>query len=402
LLNLYGECFLIKRFVLVKFVAKLICTMKIALVTNNYKPYSGGVVSSIDAFSQHLAAMGHQIFIITLDFEGLGNTIDGNISIIRIFSPVRFVYKTNPVAIPWLPSRAILQVLTEIKPDIVHSQHPFLLGASALKAGHKLGLPVVFTYHSQYEKFAHLVPLPQKITSEIILKLTGDYCDEVDGIVAPSTFIRDDLEGRGCKTLIKVIPSGILPIYLQKKLKYRKSKKHFELLVVSRFSKEKNLPFLLEMFAGLDDRFKLTIVGYGPERQDLMHMAYDTLNLPQDRVKFIIRPAKYRIAQLYKNLDLFVFASTAETQGLVLAEAMAGGMPVVSLAGPGQNDLVENNKNGFLVHNQVEMIVKILLLANDTKLHRALQRGAFESGNNYDSKLLSNRLLEFYQQVVAK
>lgn len=375
--------------------------MKIAIVTNNYKPYSGGVVSSIDSFATNLAAEGHKVFIITLDFTGLGNSYNGNISVIRIFSPIRFVYKTNHIAIPWLPSRAILQILQDINPDVIHSQHPFLLGSSALKAARALDVPVVFTYHSQYEKFAHHVPLPDKITKGVIRTMTSAYCDDVDGIIAPSGSVADLIKNGGCATNVKVIPSGILPIYLKSKFKCKKENSYFNLLTVSRFAKEKEIPFLLKMFAQLDDRFKLTLVGYGAQYQYLRSLAYDDLKFTEERVKFVVRPAKTKIVQLYKQSDAFVFASRAETQGLVLAESMATGTPVVARYGPGQDDLVVDGSNGFLVNSIDEMVDRVQLLASDRELHLKMQRAAFKAGSCYDSLALSRKLVEFYEQVIG-
>lgn len=376
--------------------------MKIAVVTNNYKPYSGGVVSSIDTFAQHLAILGHQVYIITLDFEGLGSTYGEQISIIRLCSPVRFNYRTFPIAIPWLPQRTLWQTLQEINPQIVHSQHPFLLGVAALKASRKLGIPILFTHHSQYEQFAHLIPFPQLLAAGIIRKQTLAYCQAVDGVVAPSNFIQQLLRQQGCKTPVRVIPSGILPIYLSSTQIRKPIRQKFQLLTVSRFAKEKNIPFLLEMFAMLPDPFHLNVVGYGPEEAALRHYAYTVLQIPKERLTFIERPTKPALQKFYQTADLFVFASTAETQGLVLAEAMASGTPVIALAGPGQDELVINGKNGFLINSQAEMALNIQKIFNDPNLHWQLQKGAFASGKNYAPARLTQELVNFYQDAIGK
>ncbi|NCX96888.1 MAG: hypothetical protein EBX41_10895, partial [Chitinophagia bacterium] len=188
--------------------------MKIALVTNNYKPYSGGVVSAIDVLAQSLVQVGHQVFIVTLDFEGHGNSCDGLVSIIRIFCPIRFKYKTNHIAIPWFPDQAILQILSQIKPDIIHTHHPFLLGKSALKAGQRLKIPVVFTYHSQYEKFSHWVPLPEIFSANLIRNAAFKYCQKVSGIIAPSSFIYNQLTSCNLQRPVSVIPSAVSQLFL--------------------------------------------------------------------------------------------------------------------------------------------------------------------------------------------
>lgn len=395
--------------------------MKVALVTNNYKPYSGGVVSAIDVLAQNLVLLGHQVYIITLDFEHLGHTYEHNIAIMRITCPVRFKYKTNHIAIPWLPNQAVLDLISAIKPDIIHAHHPFLLGIAAAKAGQKLDIPVVFTHHSQYEKFAHLVPLPQVVSINLIKTRLANYCKLVQGIVAPSQFIAQELAKYATHVPIRVIPSGILPLFLNSNLFIKPIKPVFELLTVSRFAREKNLYFLLDMFhelvnnsgphgffrarrgittSGSGLSYRLALVGYGPELPKLKYYAYQQLNLSKQQVFFVEKPAKIELKQFYTQADLFVFASQAETQGLVLAEAMASGTPVVALAGPGQNELVINGQNGFLVQDRAQMVQAIKLIASKPKLHQAMQKHAFKTGRLFEPKRLCTQLVDFYQDLI--
>lgn len=382
--------------------------MKIALVTNNYKPYCGGVVSAIDVLAQSLIDQGHQVVIITLDFEGLGDGFEGQVKVVRICSPIRFIYKTNYIAIPWLPNQALMQVISQIKPDIIHAHHPFLLGVAAANAGNKLNIPVVFTYHSQYEKFAHLVPLPQFISTCFVKHRILAYCKKIAGIVAPSASIAQDLINTGCKTKLRVIPSSIMPLYLDTKFKLKLKHDVFELLIVSRFAKEKNISFILDMFkqlvtaSDLKINFRLTLVGYGPELANLKKQAYQSLGLSLDQVRFVERPSKAELKQYYELADLFVFASQAETQGLVLAEAMACGTPVVALHGAGQNDLVVNGQTGFLVATSLQMQFAIRQIASDHKLHQAMQHAAYKSGQQYHPRYLTASLVDFYTEIINR
>ena len=371
--------------------------MKIAIVTNNYRPYAGGVVSSIDNFAKYQIRLGHQVKIITLDFDGSGNEESEGLSIIRLPSPIRFNYRTLPIAIPWLPQRALLQALQAMRPDIIHSQHPFLLGVAALKIGRQLKIPVIFTYHSKYERFAHWVPLPQGWAESFIRQSAISYCNAVDGIVAPSRAIQEYLQSNGCTRMVQVIPSGILPLYLESPRQLKVKQDQFQLLTVSRFAKEKNIPFLLRVFSHLSHDFCLTLVGYGPELPALRDLAYNVLGLDSKQVRFVERPSKLDLLNLYQAADLFIFASTAETQGLVLAEAMACGTPVVALNGPGQSDLIVNGENGFLVNSEKEMAEIIQLIANSIELHLHLQTGAYQASQSYHPAKLTQSLIQFYQ-----
>src|SRR3990170_8888772 len=131
--------------------------LSIAIITNNFTPYSGGVVSSILSFSNQLRLQGHHVIIITLDF--LGNQNIDEPYVVRLSCPIKFMKNGKPISIAWKATSQILQILKEQKIDIIHVQHPFLLGVAGLKAGKKLSIPVIFTYHTLYEHYVHHIPL---------------------------------------------------------------------------------------------------------------------------------------------------------------------------------------------------------------------------------------------------
>lgn len=374
-------------------------TLKIAIVTNNYKPYSGGLVSSIDSFVSQLRLLGHKVFIITLDFTGEDQKQD---DLFCVTCPIRFNYKKNPIAIPWRSNQQIYELLKKLSPDIVHSQHPFLLGVSALYACKKLNIPIVFTYHSQYERYSHYLPFPMFISNTVIRKMVISYCNKVNAIVSPSESTHKYLMQENVKKPVAVIPSGILPIYLSDKFQLRTKNENFHLLTVSRFVQEKNIEFLLDVFSKLDqNRFKFTLIGYGERYEFLKNYAYSTLNLSKERLKFIERPEKEVILSHYQSCDAFIFSSTSETQGLVLAEAMSGGTPVIAVDAPGSCDIVQNGINGFLINSMQEMIQKIELLSTNQTLHQNLQINARQKGISYNNYEMTKKLVNLYNQIVA-
>src|SRR5579872_5996916 len=167
-------------------------TLRIAMVTNNYTPYSGGVVNSINSHVQALQDLGHEILIITLDFLGSQHRDPPYVK--RVPCPIKFIYKNNHMAVPWRADHHVLELLQEFKPSIIHSHHPALLGMSACHVARLLSIPVVFTYHTLYEDYAHYAPLPERMTRPVIKKVVHDYCCSVDGIIAPSEPIRQMLE----------------------------------------------------------------------------------------------------------------------------------------------------------------------------------------------------------------
>ncbi len=373
--------------------------MRIVMVSNNYTPYSGGVVNSINAIIPVLQAAGHEVTLITLQF--LDDHSDDPPWVIRVPCCIRFKYRQNHMAIPWRSDYYVEQEIAKLAPDIVHSHHPFLLGNSARKVAKKMGILIVFTYHTVYEKYAHYVPLPAWLSMPIIKKLVRNYCVRVDGIIAPSRAIYEYMQGFGIQKPCVIIPSGILPIFIGPDPWVGKKKvadEPFTLLTVGRFVPEKNMPVLLDLFSQLDQsHFTFTLVGYGSEFERIRSYAYTILKLSPDRVRFIYKPEKTVLAREYRAADLFLFSSTTDTQGLVLAEAMAAGTPVLAVDGPGQRDIVRDGFNGFLVSSFDQMRNKIELLAGNQVLHAQLCAHAHETAREYYPKQMAAKLCEFYK-----
>lgn len=375
--------------------------MRIALVTNNYTPYSGGVVSSINAYAQQLIARGHTLLIITLDF--LGDAHHDAPYVKRVASITHFIYKKNPMAVPWRPDATVLSYLQEFQPDVVHVHHPFLLGQSALYAARTLGVPLVFTYHTLYEHYSHYIPFYQPWVKAIVIHKTMQFCGLVDHIIAPSNAVRDYLLGQGITTPITVLPSPVQPEFFCTDAHMPKqSHKPFRLLVVSRLVQEKNITAALDVVAQLaPGSFELTIVGYGEQEQALRDYAYTTLHLSDRQVRFVIRPPHQELIRLYQESDLFLFTSVTDTQGLVLAESMAGGTPVVALDGPGQRDIVQNGVNGFIEPSLETMISHIQALANDMHMYKKLRGGAYATAQKYRPETVAESLLAIYAQIMG-
>ncbi|MGE0009856.1 MAG: glycosyltransferase [Candidatus Babeliales bacterium] len=378
--------------------------LSIVFITNNWIPFSAGVVSSITAFRQELMRQGHHVTVVTLDFKrSLHEPEDG---VIRVYCPIKFSYKGIPLAVPLRADKQVRDIINKLQPDIIHSHHPFLLGISALKAAKTEKIPCIFTYHSLYEKYTHYIPMPQQLLKKLVRFRVKKYCKQVDGIMLPGKetkrlLIRDDIT-----TPHIVLPSPLQEVYMRKRVQsvqriHRAATQPFRLMTCSRFVKEKNIPFLLECFARLDQtKFSFTLAGFGNELEALQTCAYQTFKLSPTTVKFAIKLPLEDLCALYAAHDLFIFSSLAETQGLVLAEAMVNGLPVVALNGPGQEDIIIHGENGFLVHNQKEMQQAIEHLAGDGDLHYRLRCNALETAKRYTPGFLTEQLVDFYRRFL--
>ncbi len=375
--------------------------LNILFITNNYTPYSGGLVSSIQASVDELRLQGHNPSIATLDF--LGDRHKDPVGVYRLPCPIRFIYKSNHMALPWRATHHLTKLMQDLSPDIVHVHHPFLLGVAGLASARSLNIPVVFTYHTMYEKYAHYVPLVRELAAPFIQHKVLKFCKRVDGIIAPSIGVQDFLRQAQVQVPIASIPSGLRSQFLkcERNFDVQRSEGPFRLLYVGRLTKEKNIPFLLDLFAQLPrEKFSLTLVGYGVQAGQYEQYAFEKLRLDKRYVRFMEKPEN--VAKFYAQSDLFVFPSQTDTQGIVLAESLSQGLPIAALDGCGQRDAIIEGQNGCIVPNQAAMISVIERIAADPVLHRALCAGARESATRYAPREVVDRLVNFYRKIMEK
>jgi 1,2-diacylglycerol 3-alpha-glucosyltransferase len=373
--------------------------LRIALITNNYTPYSGGVVSSINAQVAALQEDGHLVRVITLDFLGVQHTDPDYVE--RIYTPIKFKHQQNHYAIPWFMVTQLSRVIKGMDADIIHIHHPFLLGVKALEVGQALGIPTIFTYHTLYVEYAHYVPLPATAAKALINRLVRRFCGAVDGIIVPSPSIKNYLRDQGIDTRLQCIPSPLQSCFqdIPFSAQQRSAAGAVKLLSVIRFTKEKNVPFLLDVCSLLDERYKLTLVGYGVEYENLRSYAYDQLQIPEQQLQFVLKPPREQLINYYRDADLFLFPSKTDTQGLVLLEAMACSTPVIAIKGPGQNDIICHKRNGLLVETVQEMAKGIKFLTGHSESFAIMQRDAWQTAQNYLPDQYRERLLAMYRQV---
>lgn len=370
--------------------------MRIFFITNNYIPYSGGVVQSINAIVDELRKQGHEVYIITLSFLSIHDDLN---YVIRIPCPIKFRYKNNYMAIPWRPGKAIDALITRYNPHIIHIHHPFLLGICALKAAKKHHIPCIFTYHTLYHKYAHYVPFIGKYLKSVIENKVKKFCNQVNTIIAPSTAIKHYLQLQDVKTAIAVIPSPLRTRFFAnaKKKVEAHSSSFFKLLLVTRFVPEKNIPFIFEVMQLLPDNFHLTLVGYGYDYKKMQKLAFEKLQLSSDCIQFIHKPDEKQLLALYRIADLFIFPSQTDTQGIVLAESMSQGLPVVALDGPGQRDIIINGINGFIVSDAQEMAHIIKKCAYNPLKLKEYATAAQKTAQNYKAAYLMTKIMDVYR-----
>jgi len=379
--------------------------MKIAMFTNTYLPHVGGVARSVQTLEEACRARGHEVRVIAPEFEGAAPSPH----VLRVPAIQNFNGSDFCVRLP-MPN-LVRDFMEDFKPDIIHSHHPFLLGDAALREGWKMKVPVVFTHHTLYERYTHYVPLDSDALKRMAIQLATDYCNLCDTVIAPSESIATLLLGRGVGTPVRTIPTGIdtgtfaggVGSGFRKRANIRK-----ETVVighVGRLAAEKNLHFLADAVVPVlherQDAIFL-LVGDGDAREALLaRFAEEGL---EDRIHAPGKLMGQDLMNAYAAMDCFVFASQTETQGIVLAEAMATGNPVVALDGPGVREIVRDGENGCLLPADAgaqEFSRALLQLLSRPEKRRGMAAAARLSAQEYDTAHCTDRMIECYSELIA-
>ena len=380
--------------------------MHIAYFTNTYLPVVSGVVRSVQSFREALSALGNNVFVFAQedDYE------DTEPFIFRYPSLKLPLPGDIPTALPVSPF--VDQLLPKLKLDVIHTHHPFLLGQTAAGKARDLNLPLVFTFHTQYHEYTHYVPFPQEQVQEFIknrvMNYLREYMRKCQHIVIPSESMRSIVvNDYGLVDRFTVIPTGldITPFKEADGAALRAGwgwSNEQVIISVGRLAEEKNWTTLLQACAKAQKEqpnIRLVLVGDGPQAQALRQLAGE-LGIAE-RVLFVGRVPFEEIPAYLKAADLFAFASVTETQGLATLEAMAAGLPVVAVAGPGTLDIVEDEAQGFLVQNDPENLAKgILRLIGSPELMSTFQSNALKKSRAYDNKRLARKMLKVYEQAI--
>lgn len=378
--------------------------MKILMFTNTYCPIVGGVSESVQRLKASLQEAGHLVRVVAPKLDGQPTSESDVIRVAAVqhFNGSDFSF---PVPIPGQLSEAI----EDFEPDLVHSHHPFLLGDTAVRTAETYGLPLVFTHHTLYEHYTHYVPGDSSRMQRFAITLSTEYTKLCDAVIAPSESIRDLLLRRGANARIGVVPSGVNTRHfasgsgtaLREGLGI--NAQAYVVGHVGRLAREKNLPFLAEAVSGYlqhDRSAHYLVVGDGNAREAMQAIA-ERFGVAE-RMHFTGRLQGQALADAYHAMDVFVFASHSETQGMVLVEAMAAGLPVVAVAAPGVSEVVRDGSNGRLLgsDDSAAMQQGLAELA-DSERRTTMRRAALNTASRFEEKRCAGRCLEVYRQAMA-
>jgi 1,2-diacylglycerol 3-alpha-glucosyltransferase len=368
--------------------------MRVGFFTECYKPIVNGIVASIDALREGLHARGVEVTTVA---PHVPHFVDDGRDIVRIPSlplPTATAYR---LCVPYLsaPDRARVRGI-----ELVHAHSPFVTGWMAVSYARRRGIPLVFTYHTRLDAYAHYAPFDRAATERAMITLTRRYANAADAVVVPTRAMEARLREVGVHVPITIVPSAIDVARFaggtrSALVRARLGAPGAEPLVlaVARLGMEKNLKLALEATARAPE-LRLAIVGEGPHRSALEERAR-RLGIA-GRVRFTGELARERLPDVYASADAFVFPSTTDTQGLVLAEALAAGLPVVAADSPASRDVL--GEDGRIVSPDPEAMARALGAAlasgrDQSAVHLAYSR--------FTVDLQARRILDLYREVLA-
>jgi 1,2-diacylglycerol 3-alpha-glucosyltransferase len=387
--------------------------MRILKISDVFFPRVNGVSTSIETFRRDLTALGHEVVLVAPSYSRGAADPPGaaDPSVRRV--PARAVPQDPEDRImSWGGLRLALGALAQSQFDVVHIHTPFLAHYAGLKFARAQGTPVIATYHTLFEEYLHhYVPLlSRRITGAVTRRFSRSQCNQLDAVIAPSQAMQQALLAYGIHKRIEILPTGLPADRFQAgdggafRRRHGFRQEQPLLLFVGRAAHEKNIGFLLEMMLELRKRSPdalLLIAGEGPAAHSLRAQA-TRLGL-DGSVRFLgYFDRRGELQDCYRAADVFVFSSLTETQGLVLLEAMAQGVPVVAIPRMGTIDILgpglgcrhaPNDRQGFarVVHD---------LLA-DPDARSALGAQALEYAHTWASIRMAQRLSALYASLAG-
>ena len=304
------------------------------------------------------------------------------------------------------------QRIIKFRPHIIHSHHPFLLGDTALRFAASQQAPIVFTHHTLYERYTHYVPFDSAAIKQFVIQLSTDYANLCQAVIAPSESIARLIRKRGVVTPIHVIPTGIDVSSFAGGDRHAFRKAHripartFVVGHVGRLAPEKNLKYLAAAVAAFIKSTPQTlflVVGAGPSEK-AVQAAFARAGI-SERLLMAGKKTGSDLHAAYRAMDLFAFSSQSETQGMVVAEAMAAHLPVVALDASGVREVVEDGSNGFLLESSApvaEFVRHLKKIKADPALRRRLIAGAVRTAKLYTRERCAQTVLDLYQQLLAE
>ena len=382
--------------------------LKILITTDLYTTNTNGVVTSVQNLFDELTSRGHDVKILTVS-DTLHSHREGCVTYIRSVS----LEKLYPnVRMPVSYRHELIRDIIQWKPDVVHSQCEFFSYQFAARISKITGAPIVHTYHTLYEQYVTSYLIPSRRFSEALVKFVSrKRLKKASTVIAPTQKVENTLQGYGLKSPIEIVPSGISLEQHRKRLDWQTrmekrralgiSDEDLVLINLGRLGGEKNLGELITLFAQArkeNENLRFLIVGDGPARVDLEKLAKKLC--VSEYVIFTGMVPPTEVQDYYQLGDVFVSASTSETQGLTYIEAAANGLPLLCRQDDCLADVLREGENGYDYTCAEEFLRAIDMLADDPEWRSAAARRSEQIATSFDKKAFAEAVETIYESVL--
>ena len=376
--------------------------MKILITTDWYAPVINGVVTSVLLLQRELERLGHEVRVVTLS-NTLHSYKDGNVYYMGSVSANK-IYPGARLRVN--RTKNLVRELMYWGPDVIHSQCEFSSFRVAYGLSNRLGIPIVHTYHTVYEDYTHYFSPSARVGKAAVAVFSRWICGRAACVVAPSRKVERLLRDYGVRCRIEVIPTGVdLRVYRQDpdparmaalRTRWAIPEDKTVLLYLGRMAREKNLEQVVDQIASHRRRdVVLLLVGDGPDREEVLDYARGR-GLD---VIFTGMVPHSEVSDYYRLGDLFITASTSETQGLTYFEALAAGVPVLCRKDPCVDGVVENGANGWQYEDSQTFCRHLSAFCGDAALRERMSREAKASAEKFSAEAFGAAAARLYASV---
>ena len=387
--------------------------MRIGLFTDSYPPYINGVSTSVATLKRALEKQGHIVYVVTVSNNALKYEYDQEERIVKVPGIPIGIYDYRLSRIYPL---SMINTMRNWNLDVVHSHTEFGIGILARLFAKQFNIPLVHTYHTLYEDYKHYITHGyfEKSSKKIVEYLTKFYCDKTatELIVTTNKIYKLFREKYKFEKNIRIVPTGMeVEKFFKENVNYKDvdrlkrklgiQRKDFVILFVGRLASEKNVEFLINCQKELVKKIKnikLLIVGDGPDKEKYEELSKG--NGLENNIIFNGKAAWEEMPIYYHCADLFATASTTETQGLTVIEAMASGVVPLCIEDEAFLSTVTADLNGIIFKDEKEYCDAVLKLYKDNQLRNKISNQARVQAEHCSSKTFADRVLEVYERAI--
>ncbi len=382
--------------------------LRILMISDVSFPRVNGVSTSIATFRQSLAELGHESTLIAPAYPAAAANEPG---VLRV--PSRGVPRDPEDR--FMSRRHIERLYPSLASggyDVVHIHTPFVAHYAGVALARRLRVPVVETYHTFFEEYLHhYVPfLPKALTRRLARRMSVSQCAAVDALVVPSRQMLERLCSYGITARAEVLPTGVDLARFRGgdgqafRRQHRIPATRPVLVHISRVAHEKNIDFILRALVTVRQEVPevlLVIAGEGPALGHLQQLTARLGLVPNVLfVGYLDRAST--LLDCYRAGDAFVFASRTETQGLVLLEALALGVPVVSTAVMGTVDVLAGVQGAVVAPDEVGgFAASVVRVLKDPELRARLALAAPADAAGWSAAAMAERLVALYRSLAT-